>query len=199
MAEHRRVIVVDLDPQQSATRWAKQADPSTPKRRFSLAGDLHALSLARGVKSFRVDLEQLMHQVGADTVLMDCPPELADPALVAALISDLVLIPATPSPLDVWAAEAAVKTAQEAQAQRGGDRPHIIIVPSRCVVGTVLAREIKDTLGRFGQVGPMIHQRVALVESAVAGQTIDEYAPGSVAALEFKELAKYVLNEIHKY
>jgi cellulose biosynthesis protein BcsQ len=50
----------------------------------------------------------------ADLAIIDCPPELTDPARVAALLSDLVLVPCTPSPLDIWAAEAAVELAHDA-------------------------------------------------------------------------------------
>jgi chromosome partitioning protein len=109
----------------------------------------------------------------------------------------LILIPVTPSPLDIWAAEAAVKTGREARKERGGKKPLIVLIPSRIQTGTVLGRELSDTLATLGEpVGPGISQRVALVESAIKGQTIDQYAPKSPSHLEFKKLAKYTLEII---
>ena len=107
------------------------------------------------------------------------------------------MIPVTPSPLDIWAAEAAVATGREARTERGGKKPKILLVPSRIQTGTVLGRELSDTLAALGEaVGPGISQRVALVESAITGQTIDQYAATSPAHLEFKKLAKYILEII---
>lgn len=187
----RRAVVVDLDPQASALRWASQA-VDTPGPGFNLRRDVLALPVERGAAQFKDKLLEVGKRTGAAVAVLDCPPELRDPALVAALLADLVLIPVTPSPLDIWAAEAAVATAREARKERGGRLPRIGLIPSKLISGTVLAREITATLEGLGEaVSPPIHQRVALVESTVAGQTIAGYAPASPAHLEFQALAAY--------
>jgi chromosome partitioning protein len=181
--------VIDLDPQRSVTRWSKQ------NKDFSL----HVFSLDLDVKNpaikFKHDLDKLIAATNSNVVLIDAPPQLQDAALLSALISDLILIPVTPSPLDIWAAEAAVETGREARQERGGKKPKIVLVPSRIQTGTVLGRELSDTLAALGEaVAPGISQRVALVESAITGQTIEQYAPKSPSHSEFKQLAKYVLD-----
>jgi chromosome partitioning protein len=191
LSTSHKVLVVDLDPQRSVTRWSRQ------NKDFSL----HVFPLALDVKNpatqFKRDLDKLMAETSSNLVLIDAPPQLQDAALLSALISDLILIPVTPSPLDIWAAEAAIKTGREARHERGGKKPKIVLVPSRIQTGTVLGRELSDTLTALGEpVGPGISQRVALVESAISGQTIDSYAPKSPSHLEFKKLAKYTLEII---
>ena len=62
--------------------------------------------------------------------------------------------------------------------------------------GTVLARELPDQLSAMGPVSPPIHDRVAVVESAVLGRTVATYAPGSLCHQEFEELGRYVLAQL---
>ena len=191
LSSQSKVLVIDLDPQRSVTRWSKQS------KDFSL----HVFPLDLAAKNpaiqFKKDIERLTNNTKSKLVVIDAPPQLQDAALLSALVSDLILIPVTPSPLDIWAAEAAVKTGREARTERGDTKPKIVLIPSRIQTGTVLGRELSDTLAALGEpVGPGISLRVALVESAITGQTIDQYAPRSPSHLEFKKLAKYILGFI---
>ena len=114
-----QVVLIDADPQQSATQWAQQGPA---------AGGAGALPMA--VAPLRADDGAPQFQAAQATlVVIDCPPELSDPALVAALLADLVLVPVTPSPLDLWAAKQAVATAQEARTLRDGRTPLISLCP----------------------------------------------------------------------
>jgi chromosome partitioning protein len=183
-----KVLVIDLDPQRSVTRWSKQSEKHLDY--------VHPLTLdsKKPAKQFKSDIDQLIFRSKSELVFLDTPPQLEAAALFAALVSDVLLIPTTPSPLDIWAAEKAVETGREARRERGGRKPRIVLIPSRLQAGTVLGRELSDTLTALGEpVGPGISQRVALVESAISGQTIDQYAPKSPSHLEFKKLAKYIL------
>ena len=181
-----KVAVIDLDPQQSITKWAKQSGTALSYVHPLVLGD------KKPVKQFKSELDRIVK--GSDYVVIDTPPQLEKAALFAALISDLLLIPTTPSPLDIWAAEAAVRTGREAKKERGGRKPKIILIPSRVQPQTVMGRELSDTLKALGEtVGPAITQRVALVESAVVGETIDKYAPGSPSHKEFQQLAEYII------
>jgi len=190
-----KVMVVDLDPQRSATRWAMQAQPGKIKN-FNLSKHVYPLTLDfdRPALRFKQDLDKLITDTKSNLIIVDTPPELQDAALLTALISDLILVPVTPSPLDLWAAEAAVEIGREARKEHGSNKPRITLLPSKIQPHTVLGRELSDTLAALGEpVGPSITQRVALVECVVAGQTIDQYAPRSPSHIEFETLAKYVL------
>jgi len=190
----KRTLVVDLDPQRSAARWASRAE-ATGSRYFDLGLDVHAVE-SKSARVVKEELERLSRGEAA-VVVLDCPPELEDRSLVAAMLSELVLIPTTPSPLDLWAAQAAVGTVRDARAVRDVKLPDVALVPSRLVSTTVLARELPESLEGLGEpVAPGISQRVALVEAAVAGKTIGDYAPGSPSHREFLALAAYVLKRL---
>ena len=196
----RRVILIDADPQESATQWAKQARAERKAGRFALSMDVHPLRMDEGAQQFQAALDRLARATTADMVVIDCPPELSDPALVAALLSDLVLVPVTPSPLDVWAAKQAVETAREARDLRDGTKPLLSLVPSKLIANTLLARDIPEALAALGEpVAPRITQRVALVEAIVRGQTIGEYAKTSPAYAEFTALATHTMQRINAW
>lgn len=174
-----RVAVVDLDPQGSASKWAPEGI------------SVYAID-DKSARAIKRKLEELAGD-GVAYALVDCPPELEDRSLTAAMLSDLVLVPTTASPLDLWAAEAAVNTAQDARAVRGGKLPAVALVPSRVTTSTVIGRELPAVLERFGEpVAPGISQRVALAEAVIESKWIGDYAPGSPGHEDFKALAQFI-------
>lgn len=175
--------VADCDPQGSASQWAESGDLEFP---------VVPLEAGRGAARFQAALET----IDAETVVLDCPPELAETAMLAALLADLLLIPATPSALDLWAAQRAVALAQEAREERGDSLPLVSLVPSRLISRTKLAAELPDTLKAFGEpVAPAITQRVAVAAASVEGGLV---SPKSPAGREFAALARHVKNRLRR-
>ncbi len=188
----RRPLLIDCDAQQSATQWAAQGGDRFP---FPVI----PLEIGKDVKKFKAQLDKIKTERKSGVVLFDTPPQLKEEALLCALLSDIVLIPVTPSPLDIWAAEQAIKTVREAQSVRKDKLPKILLVPSRLVAGTVLAREIKGSLEQFNEaVSPAITLRVVMVEACIAGLPVSLYAPGSPSHNEFKDLLKFVYKNVKK-
>lgn len=176
-----KLILVDLDHQASATRWAAQGR-GLPFAVVPLVG--------YGADRFKQAVKEAT--AGYDLVILDTPPGLASTARLACLVADLVLIPVTASPLDVWASQAAVDLVHEARKERRG-KPLAALVPSRLKVGTSLAHDLPSALRDLGElVAPPIYDRVVLAKAALAGQTIEQYQPGERAALEFVALAEFV-------
>jgi chromosome partitioning protein len=196
LADHgHQVLLIDADPQQSATQWAQQGPAAGGAGALPMA--VESLRADDGAPQFQAAIARLAQAAQATLVVIDCPPELSDPALVAALLADLVLVPVTPSPLDLWAAKQAVATAQEARTLRDGSKPLISLVPSKLLPQTLLARDLPAALAALGEpVAPAITQRVALVEAIVLGQTIGTYAKTSPAAAEFAALAQHTLRRL---
>ncbi len=171
-------VVLDLDPQLSATTWEPngiEVIPLTVKHASDLNGKLE--ELARDETSYAI---------------IDCPPELDATSLRAAMLSDLAAVPVMPSPLDLWATRSTLAVAKEAQELR--DRPRqIVLVPSRTVTGTLMARNVPVALESLGGiVAPGISQRIALAECVMDHQWIGEFAPGSAAHEEFIRLAAFL-------
>ena len=183
----RRTVVLDADPQQSSTRWAAARLDST-------GIDVYQLDAERSIDHVAGDLESIATETGSEFAVLDCPPELRNAAEVAMLLADLALIPVTPSPLDIWAAQGAVALAREAQRVRGNGEPQIALVPNRLIKGTLMARELPDTLAVLGEsVAPSITERVVIAESAIIGETLLDYAPASSSHGEFVALSRFVM------
>jgi chromosome partitioning protein len=188
----RRPILIDCDLQQSATRWATQGGDRFP---FPVI----PTKIGKNVKLFREKLDEIIKEHKADTVLFDTPPQLQDEALLTALLSDIIIIPISPSPLDLWAGEQAISTVKEVQEVRKDGKPRIILVPSRLMPNTLLAKEIRGSLEQFKEsISSPISMRVAMVESCIAGLPISLYSPGSQSHNEFKNLLKFVLTKVKK-
>ena len=178
-----RVAVLDTDPQRSLVKWASLGKGALNK--------LAAAVPTNDVRRFKQQVQTVSRV--ADRVLLDTPPGFADPALLAALLADLVILPAGPSPLDILAAREALQITLRAREKRGDDKPLIRLLPARVTAGTSLGRDLPAALEGLGQpVLPAIHQRVALAECALTGLTVREYANRTPAQREFAALAKAV-------
>ena len=178
-----KVAIIDTDPQKSLVSWAELGEGFLSKYVQPL-DTTHPVTFKQKVIALAK---------AADRVFIDTPPGFADQALLAALLADVVLLPAGPSPLDILAARAALTLARDARARRGGKKPFVRFIPSRVTFYTNLGRGLSSSLEDLGEkVLPPIGQRVAIAEAALTGLTVLEYAPGSVASEEFATLAKAV-------
>lgn len=188
----RSPVLIDCDPQESATRWAIQGGDKFP---FPVV----PVKIGKNVKAFKEKLDKIYKAHGANAILFDTPPQLQEEAMITALLADVVLVPISPSPLDLWAGEQAITTVKEARKVRRGDLPNIILVPSRLMPQTLLAREIRGSLEQFKEsISPPISLRVAMVEAAIAGIPINLYDPGGRSHKEFKDLMKFIFTKIKK-
>ncbi len=179
MALRLSVAVLDADPQRSLVAWARLGD--------GVLRDLVQPVDAMHPRQFRAAVDAAGRR--AARVLIDTPPGFADPALLAALCADLVLLPAGPSPLDILAARDALALARDARTQRGGDKPLIRFVPSK-VTRTTLGRDLAESLAEMGELAlPGIGQRTIAAEAALSGLTVREAAMGSACQVEFAALA----------
>jgi chromosome partitioning protein len=178
----RSVVLLDADPQRSLVAWSRLGEGFLSKHVQTVDADRP--------ESFRASVRGLRD---TERVLIDTPPGFADPALLASLVADLVLLPAGPSPLDIMAAKAALALALEARNERGDTKPEIRFVPSKVQAWTNLGRELPESLRELGEKTlPAIAQRIVVAEATLAGLTVGEYAPGSLAHEEFKALTKAI-------
>jgi chromosome partitioning protein len=177
------VIVLDADPQHSLAAWASQGQGMLSHCVEKVkAGDIDSLRVrARSAEKT------------ADLVIVDTPPGMPEITYQAALVADLLLLPCGPSPLDLFSLKEALSLALKARAERRSKRPRIRFVPSKVLLNTNLGRNLSSSLEAMGKkVLPSIGQRIAVAEAVVTGLTVCEYAPNSVARMEFKDLAKAV-------
>jgi chromosome partitioning protein len=96
-AKNRKVLVIDLDPQQSAERWHAIRQRAT--------GTKDDPSIAAGPYQKLTDMLKTARKLGAELVLIDTPPKL-DKAIIPSLAAaSLVLVPLKSSILDLQALE----------------------------------------------------------------------------------------------
>ena len=176
------VAVLDADPQHSLVAWAAQGDGMLAKCVQKVEG-----------KAATVGPRAEAAEKGVDIVIIDTPPGMPEIAYQAALVADLMLLPCGPSPLDLFAMKEALSLALKARAERRSKKPRIRLVPSKVLMTTRLGQKLSSSLEDMGKkVLPSIGQRVVVAEAVEAGLTVVEYAPGSPAHDEFRDLAKAV-------
>ena len=175
----KKVLLVDADPQGSASVWASARTDVSP---------FPVISMAR--ETLHRDLPEIAKDY--DHCVIDTAPRVSALARSAILASDLTLIPVQPSSYDVWAAAETVALIKEAQ-QFKPDIQAVFLI-NRRISRTAIGREINAALAdlTFPVLSATISQRVAFAESS-AGSSVMEFAPSSEASAEVEVLSKAVL------
>lgn len=183
------VLLVDADPQGTTSGWlGVRRERGEATNGGKLTGTAETWGV--GDLSNRLDMEARK----ADITLIDCGPANGKVEKAAIAVSSHAIIPVTPSPYDIRSAKTTVELIGEGQKTAGLKvKAHLLV--SRKVVGTGIGEDARQALGVFGLpiLKTEICQRVALCEAGIVGQTIHEYAPGSLAAEEFSHLAREVM------
>lgn len=180
-----RVVVIDLDPQETALRWSHAAPEGMP---FPAT----VIQLGTAIDGLGACLRKIAREGGI--VLLDCPPSIEHPATVAALQeADVALVPVVPSPADLWSTKGVERLILQVQASRKGLRA--ALVPNR-VVRTNLAWDVLEVMRDFSLpvLGAALSQRNAFAQSAVIGGTVYQLGRGGAdAAREVDKLVVEVL------
>jgi chromosome partitioning protein len=171
---------VDADAQGTATDWYAGGRLPVLVETLPLGSQRDAQLWVARVLSLKA---------GADFVVVDLPPQVDSGIASALLLADLMLVPVSPSGVDLRATGRALDLLRRARAVRRSAKPAAMLVPSRVDRRTVLGRRAHGTLARFGlNVGPEIRQRSAHIGAFGAGTWVGAFAPGSAAHREIRVL-----------
>lgn len=169
----RRTLLLDLDPQASAAKWAdrRQADAASDV-------DVTVDSPAR--------LEAALTQAereAYDLVVMDTAPHADQAALRVARLADFVLVPVRCSILDLDAVGASLDLCALAR------RPSAVVLNAAPIRSRVV-QEAADTVTGLGAdlMESVIRERVALRHAFVDGRVAREFDPDGAAAAEIAAL-----------
>jgi chromosome partitioning protein len=183
------VLLVDLDPQESAFRWAESA----PLLDSDLQLDVRKMSGLELIKHV-AELQQ-----EADYVVLDTPPSIYHPSTLAALaVAHLALIPAVPSPTDLWSTLAVERLILNRMEH--SHRLHGCILPNR-VQNTALATDVLELLHEFTLpiLDAMLCQRNAYAQSAVIGASVFQLGSAADAAQEeVRKMTAAVLKQLEE-
>ena len=180
------VFLVDADPQGTVSMWAKA-------RTRHKANKINPNITITENPWTPEEILKLSQKQNYDFVIIDCGPANNKITKATLVVSALTIIPISPSPLDINSARSTIELIEEG-ASRGATKSKIYLLISKKIVGTNLAKEVRDAcqMLKLPILKTEISQRVALCESAITGQSVLEYAPNSTAAEEFAALEKEV-------
>jgi chromosome partitioning protein len=171
-----KVMVVDADPQGTATRWAATADDDKPFPASVVGLSAASAKVHREVKKFVDDY---------DYIIIDCPPAADSPVPQSALlVADLALVPIIPSPLDMWAAVGIREVIGNVGDINEGLKSRLVI--NQCQPNTTLTKDALEVLPEFGieLCNTYMHQRQVYRQSAVFGQTVHDFGSKATPAIE---------------
>lgn len=172
-AHGKRTLLLDLDPQASAARWADRRQPGS-----ALDVDVAVDSAARLETALRQ-----AEQEAYDLVILDTAPHADQAALRVARLSDHVLVPVRCSILDLDAVGASLDLCVLA------GRPAMVILNAAPIRSRVV-QEATDTVTNLGAdlATTVIRERVALRHALVDGRVAREFEPDGAAAAEIAAL-----------
>jgi chromosome partitioning protein len=175
LREGRRVAIIDIDPQASATGWHRVRARDAPALASVTAGEL-----AEAVEAARRD--------GFDLILIDTPSHTASAALAGIRAAQFVLIPCQPSAIDIAALGATTDML------RAADRPGAVVL-TRVRPGPDLEEATAAVNAMKLPLTPTIGDRVAYKRAIATGQAVVEFEPEGKAAAEINQLWSYLKHE----
>lgn len=225
--QKRRVLVIDLDPQGSATSWLgiKNADKGVFRVFVENGNVLDIISqnsipnvdiiaaspwlvgvekaLAREVGAETILRRQLHHLPGDrwDYLLIDCPPALGILTINALAAVREVLVPVE---AHVLALEGLAQLLQTIEVVKERLNPALEIsgiLACRVDGRTRHAQEVVEQLrGRFGDLvyKTVIRENVRLAECPSFGKPITQYDPRSYGAADYRALALEIIRQERK-
>jgi chromosome partitioning protein len=174
-----KVVFLDTDPQGTASKWQ------------SIEGNIafevrhHPSPISSG------DIADTDGK--HDLLVIDTPPAIGEITLSVLKLSDLAIIPLAPSVLDIWSSSTTIEMIGEAKQVNPKLEGRLLV--SRKIPRTRLAREGREAIAalEMNVFGTEISQRIAYIESMIAGVSVFQYAPKSEASKEIENLCQEII------
>ena len=169
-----KIGFVDADPQGSATHWHAVEDNNA----FEVLHHPEPIS--------KSEIEELSQNYGY--LVIDAPPAFGDITKSILAVTDLSIIPLSPSSLDIWSCKGTLEMVDEAREENPDLDVKLLI--NRKIPGTRVGREARDSLAVFDMdiLDSELCQRVAYIDAMTSGVSVMQYAPSSKAADEVENL-----------
>jgi chromosome partitioning protein len=175
-----RVVVIDIDPQGSATAWSRLGHAP-----IEVAAE--PLLDLRGPGRWHARAMELARS--RDVVILDLPPLVTSVIASACLLADLVVVPVTPSAIDVPPTEETLRLIRTARASQRGGRPKALLVPNKVDRRGGYDEATRTAVMGLGERwGPTLHFSLDFVNAFAAGGWVGGHAPESQAAAEIEAL-----------
>lgn len=183
LARKRRVLIVDADPQGTATvavEVAKELGHAAPS------------VVAMGKEMYREDQLPAIAR-SFDDVVIDTPGKLGEIQKAALMVADFALIPIGQSAADVWTLNSTVELLDQARTFHRNLQAAVVL--TRRKPRTAIGRNARAPLEECGL--PILRgettDRMAWQECVGAGLGVAQYAPKDAAAAELQGIVNEVL------
>lgn len=181
MEAGEKVFVIDMDPQQSLTKWSKARKSADVPVESVQSGKLTAVmnSLAKS---------------GITLCILDTAGTESTATAAAMRASDLCIIPARPNAFDLWASDNTRRVLREM-------RKDYVFLLNQCPPSQQSARidegvAMLEKLG--GLISPLIGARVDYQEAARNGLGVTEWNAGGPAGEEIRKLWSSIKRRLAK-
>ncbi len=176
--QRHEAVIIDLDPQASATSWKDSRAGDTP-----VVVSAQASRLATILEAARTG--------GADVAIIDTAPHSESASLAAARAADLILIPCRPAILDLRAISNTIDITRIA------GKPAAVVLNSVPPRGS-LAKDAAAAVANYGLkiASEQFTQRAAFMHALTGGQSAQEFEPKGKAAGEAKRLYAWTCKQM---
>jgi chromosome partitioning protein len=176
------VILLDIDPQGSASIWAGAGHLPMP---------VEAMPPIAGYGAGRWPARAGELAGTGHLVVLDLPPLLVPTLASALMVADVILVPITPSALDVAPTERTLRMARMTRESRVGRKPKGLLVPNRvdpeCHYDPATQAAVGSLTERWA---PELRHEIRHVEACAAGTWIGQHAPRSAASADILALTE---------
>lgn len=170
-----RTVIVDIDPQESASTWRDAREASEPLLVTSTVGQLEQVLTAAADDRRRL-------------VILDTPPHAGEQLAVAMRFADLVLVPCKATSVDLRALPATMELVR-----RSGRPAGIVLTDTPAWLG-IVDEARKALLVSYPGVPVLpvaMGHRAAFHHAMNDGRAVVEYAPKSKAAAEIAAIYRW--------
>lgn len=181
--EGLNVLLVDADPNKSASSWSVHAGENAPA----------VVSVQANLKTDVTKLRQMF-----DYILIDCEGGLGKTTLDAMKIADAVIVPYQPSPLDVWGNDSLIELIKARQDVTDG-KPYAALVVNAADKRTNISKRIQETLNEYDipLLSTKTSRLVDYIETLIDGRSVVELGDDNQAAFEIRKLTKEIKALVH--
>lgn len=175
----RLALVIDTDPQATASQWASWRNDEPPEVIDSPPPRLKG------------KIEKAVEQ-GANFIVIDTPPHADSAARAAVEVADLILIPCRPSAFDLSAIQTTAKLVQLLR------KPAFVVFTAGPPNAPRMYQEVGELVAGYGTPPcPLIvPDRAAYRHASAQGQTVMELEPDGKAAQEIRQLFDWTCRQV---
>jgi chromosome partitioning protein len=178
-AENRDVLLLDIDPQLTSTLWASRRDENNISRIQSLQKVLDRKILSPG-NVIRNEIKAQLEKY--DDIIIDAGGADNEVLRAALTLADKVILPITPSELDMWTFSNLENLIANAQGRYSDLKGHVIVNKLSTNPGSAKndLADVDDFLSDFEHLMRLkncLYERKSIRKATAKGLAITEFRP----------------------